>query len=86
MGTDDSCGSGEPQRVQGAGRRTELIASRGLRSTRATARQRDVSESEPSIVSEPWFLLKTHLTWASAAFEGNRRFGVTYIYSFYGED
>jgi hypothetical protein len=42
----------------------EPIASRGLRRTRATARQRDVSESEPSIVSEPEFLRKTHLTGA----------------------
>ena len=40
----------------------QLKASIGLRSTRATARQRDVSESGPSIVSEPWFLRKTHLT------------------------
>jgi hypothetical protein len=31
------------------------------------ARQRDVSEIGPLIVSEPSFLRKTHLTWAGAA-------------------
>ncbi len=49
------------------------------------ARQRDISDIGPSIVSEPEFLRKTHLTLAGAAFGENRRFGVTYIYSFYAE-
>jgi hypothetical protein len=62
MGTEERCSRGQPQREQEAGRRAEPIASRGLRSTRATARQREVSDSEPSIVSEPEFLRKTHLT------------------------
>ena len=57
IGTEERRGRGEPQRAQGAGRRVEPIASdietRGLRSTRAMARQRDVSDSGPSIVSEP---------------------------------
>ncbi len=68
-GTEQRRGSGEPQREQGAGRRVEPIASRGLRSTRTMARQRDVSDSEPSIVSEPEFLRKTHLTLAAREME-----------------
>jgi hypothetical protein len=36
-------------------------ASMGLRSTRATARQREVSEGGTSNVSEPESLRKTHL-------------------------
>ncbi|MGB7987203.1 MAG: hypothetical protein WCF54_18720 [Terracidiphilus sp.] len=37
------------------------MASAGLRSTRATARQREVSEGGTSNVSEPESLRKTHL-------------------------
>ena len=62
MGTEESCGRGEPQRTQGAGKRAQLTASMGLRSTRATARQREVSEGGTSNVSEPESLRKTHLT------------------------
>jgi hypothetical protein len=62
IGTLESCGSGEPQREQEAGRRAQLKASMGLRSTRATARQREVSDGGTSSVSEPEFLRKTHLS------------------------
>ena len=40
----------------------QLKASTGLRSTRETARQREVSEVGTSNVSEPESLRKTHLT------------------------
>jgi hypothetical protein len=63
IGTEESCGRGEPQRVQNAGRRAQPKASMGLRSTRATARQREVSDGGTSNVSEPESLRKTHLTW-----------------------
>jgi hypothetical protein len=53
IGTEEKRGRGEPQRAQEAGSTVQVIASRGLRRTRTTARQRDVSDSEPSIVSEP---------------------------------
>jgi hypothetical protein len=68
IGAGESCGKGQPQRLQGAGRRAQLIASMGLRSTRATARQREVSDGGTSNVSEPESLRKTHLTsrWRSA--------------------
>lgn len=62
IGTEESCGSGDPHRVQGAGKRAQLSASMGLRRTRATARQREVSDGVTSNVSEPGFLRKTHLT------------------------
>ena len=42
----------------------------GLRSTRATARQREVSDGGTSNVSEPESLRKTHLT--SADFEPSK--------------
>ena len=44
------------------GKRAQLTASTGLRRTRATARQREVSEVGTSNVSEPESLRKTHLT------------------------
>ena len=62
IGTEESCGRGEPQRGQKAGRRAQPKASMGLRSTRATARQREVSDGGTSSVSEPESLRKTHLT------------------------
>jgi hypothetical protein len=58
----------------------QLKASIGLRSTRATARQRDVSESGPSIVSEPWFLRKTHLTLGPTDKPCMHALACTYIY------
>jgi hypothetical protein len=63
IGTRESRGKGEPQRAQNAGRRAQPKASTGLRSTRATARHREVSDGGTSNVSEPEFLRKTHLTW-----------------------
>jgi len=65
IGTEEICGSGEPQRVQQAGNSAQPTASTGLRRTRATARQREVSEGGTSNVSEPESLRKTHLTWGS---------------------
>jgi hypothetical protein len=62
MGTEESCGRGRPQRTHEAGKRAQLTASMGLRSTRATARQLEVSEGGTSNVSEPESLRKTHLT------------------------
>jgi hypothetical protein len=44
------------------------------------ARQRDVSDSGPSIDSEPKFLRKTHLTYTVR--RTSCCSGVTYIYSF----
>jgi len=41
------------------------MASMGLRRTRATARQLEVSDGGTSNVSEPESLRKTHLTWIS---------------------
>jgi hypothetical protein len=61
MGTEERCGRGEPQRAQQAGRRAQLKASTGLRSTRAIARQREVSDGGTSNVSEPESLSKTNL-------------------------
>jgi hypothetical protein len=62
IGTEGSCGSGDPQREQQEGRRAQLKESTGLRSTRATARQREISDGGTSSVSEPESLRKTHLT------------------------
>lgn len=62
IGADAKCGSGEPQREQKSGRRAQPRASTGLRRTRATARQREVSKGGTSNVSEPESLRKTHLT------------------------
>ncbi len=61
IGTEEKRGRGDPQRVQNEGRRVQLAASTGLRSTRAMARQRVISDGGRSIVSEPKSLLKTHL-------------------------
>jgi hypothetical protein len=63
IGTEERCGRGEPHRVQQAGNSAQPKASTGLRSTRATARQREVSEGGTSNTSEPESLRKTHLTW-----------------------
>src|SRR5271166_3177635 len=62
MGTEERCGRGEPQREHEDGKRAQLKASMGLRNTRTTARQREVSEVGTSHVSELESLLKTHLT------------------------
>ena len=63
IGTGRAAAEGEPQREQGAGRRAQLKASMGLRSTRTTARHREVPDGGTSIVSEPESLRKTHLNW-----------------------
>jgi len=63
IGTEEKCGRGEPHREQKPGRRAQPTASMGLRRTRATARQREVSDGGTSSVSEPESLRKTHLTW-----------------------
>ena len=46
---------------------TQLIASMGLRSTRATARHREDPDGVTSNVSEPESLRKTHLTPSQAS-------------------
>jgi len=69
MGAEDRCGRGAPQRTQEEGSKTQAKASTGLRRTRATARQREVSEGGTSLVSEPESLLKTHLTWGGGVNE-----------------
>ncbi len=61
IGTGESSGRGEPQRAQEAGRREQLTASMGLRSTRTTARHRVVGDDGTSLVPLPEFLWKTHL-------------------------
>lgn len=61
-GAEERCGRGEPQRTHEAGSNAEKSASRGLRSTRTTARQRDVPEYGRPNTREPELLLKTHLT------------------------
>ena len=61
IGTEEKRGGGDPQNVQSQGRRVQLPASMGLRSTRAMARQREISDGGRSIVSESKSLLKTHL-------------------------
>lgn len=61
IGAEEKRGRGEPQRTQEAGRSAQLRASRGLRSTRTTARHRVISDDGRSTASNPT-LLKTHLT------------------------
>ena len=62
MGTEESCGREELHRAQEAGRKAQLTAWKGLRSTRATARQRVVGEGGRECAMAPESLLKTHLT------------------------
>jgi len=61
MGTEERCGRGEPQRTQVVGKRAQPKASMGLRSTRATERQREVSDGGTPNVSKPESLRKTCL-------------------------
>src|SRR5579862_2924740 len=68
IGTEESRARGEAQRTQEAGKRMQLAASMGLRRTRTTARQRDISDGGTSCVSVEWSLWKTHLALA----KGNR--------------
>ena len=65
IGMEESCGRGEPQSEQEAGRRAQPTASTGLRSTRTTARHLVVSDGGTSNVMEPESLRKTHLNSAS---------------------
>lgn len=61
MGVEERRGREEPQRVHEAGRIAQAKASTGLRSTRTTARQRDVPDDGKWNAIEPELLLKTHL-------------------------
>ena len=63
IGAEERRGRGEPQSLQEEGKRAQLTASMGLRRTRATAHQAEVSDCGTSNVSEPESLRKTHLTW-----------------------
>jgi hypothetical protein len=65
MGAASKRGKGVPQSAQEVGSRTHPSASRGLRSTRATARQRAEDDGGSSTDSEPESLRKTHLTWSA---------------------
>src|SRR6185312_15209284 len=72
IGAEERCGRGVPQRVQGEGSSAQDSTSMGLRNTRTTARQREVSEGGRSNARKPELLLKTHLTGCAperAAFE-----------------
>jgi hypothetical protein len=66
IGTEESRGKGEPQRAQKAGRNAQPNESMGLRSTRATARHREVSDGGTASVSELDSLRKAHLTFKEA--------------------
>ena len=61
IGAEESCGRGEPQSEQEAGSNTQLKLSKGLRSTRTTARQRVVADSWEWFVRMLESLWKTHL-------------------------
>jgi hypothetical protein len=61
IGAEESCGRGVPHRAQEAGSSVQLKLSRGLRSTRTTARHRVVCDGGTSVIRIPEFLLKTHL-------------------------
>lgn len=61
IGIKESRGRGEPQRAQEEGRRMQLKLSKGLRSTRTTARHQMVSDGGTMVVLAPLTLWKTHL-------------------------
>jgi hypothetical protein len=61
IGVAERRGRLEPQRAHEAGRRAQLKLSRGLRSTRTTARHLVVSDGGTVIELAPVFLWKTHL-------------------------
>ena len=61
MGTKESRGRGEPHKEQGAGKKVQLKLSKGLRSTRTTARQRVVSDGGTPVAAMRESLWKTHL-------------------------
>lgn len=75
IGAEERCGREEPQRAQRAGRIAEANASIGLRSTRTTARQREVSDGDRLRSREPELLRKTHLT-GCAALRAALRFSI----------
>jgi len=60
IGIEENRGRVEPQRAQGAGSIAQLKLSKGLRSTRTTARQRAVSDGGTSVVRLPESSWKTH--------------------------
>ena len=61
IGAEESCGRRDPHREHEVGRTVQAIASKGLRSTRDTARHLEISDGVASNVSEPESLRKTHL-------------------------
>ncbi len=81
IGAEERCGSGEPHRLQEEGKRAQLTASRGLRSTRATARHAEVSDGGTSNVSEPESLRKTHLAWTEEPLKNTHNPPLIYIYT-----
>jgi hypothetical protein len=62
IGAGERRGKGQPQRAQSSGRRAQLKMSAGLRRTRTTARQREVSGGGTSFANKQEFWWKTHLT------------------------
>lgn len=69
IGARESRGRSEPQREQEVGKRVQLKLSRGLRSTRTTARQRVVCDGGTSLTALRESLWKTHLAVAQRQFE-----------------
>lgn len=61
MGTRESRGRGRPHKEQEAGKNAQLKLSKGLRSTRTTARHRVVCEGGTSTAAMRESLWKTHL-------------------------
>lgn len=61
IGTRESRGRSAPQREQEAGKSVQLKLSKGLRSTRTTARQRVVGDGGTSLTAMRESLWKTHL-------------------------
>jgi hypothetical protein len=67
IGTEERRGSGEPQTEQESRKTVQLTASKGLRSTRDTARHLEIPDSGTSSVDERESLRKTHLAEAAVA-------------------
>lgn len=61
IGAEENCGRGEAQREQDAGKRMQLTASMGLRSTRTTARHLEIPDSGTPSADKLGSLRKTHL-------------------------
>ena len=65
IGTEESRGRSEPHREQEAGSSVQLKLSKGLRSTRTTARQLVVADGGTWFAVMTESLRKTHLAWGA---------------------